>query len=450
MTVRENKDAVQNDSGFTIIEVLIATFIIGVVVVGLFGLFILSLRTVQDNERRIVAIALANEKMELVRNLPYVDVGTLGGVPSGSLLQEEVIARNNLSYTVTTDIRYVDDPHDGLAGGDPNDLLNTDYKQVRVEVSWNSPTAVRPILLITFVVPQGIEGGEIAGTLIFEALNANGDSIVGASVNIVNDEVDPVVNIATQTNDEGRVIAPGLLESAGSYQLAVSRDGYTSEQTYDETGIFSPDPNHAHLTAIQGEITEKTFLIDLLSSASLTTKNALGVVLGGVDFNMHGTKFIGEDNDGETVYMFDEDGTTDGGGLSEYQDMVWDSYEITVDGVLTGYDIKESSKSLPLDVGPGEHVDMDIVLVPHTDLSLHLTIVDILGELVEGATATFSLDEYSEELVTGEYGQVFFSDLPNTGSYTLVVEADGYELLEQPVIMNESLRVYIDLTALGI
>ncbi len=450
MTVRENKDAVQNDSGFTIIEVLIATFIIGVVVVGLFGLFILSLRTVQDNERRIVAIALANEKMELVRNLPYVDVGTLGGVPSGSLLQEEVIARNNLSYTVTTDIRYVDDPHDGLAGGDPNDLLNTDYKQVRVEVSWNSPTAVRPILLITFVVPQGIEGGEIAGTLIFEALNANGDSIVGASVNIVNNEVDPVVNIATQTNDEGRVIAPGLLESAGSYQLAVSRDGYTSEQTYDETGIFSPDPNHAHLTAIQGEITEKTFLIDLLSSASLTTKNALGVVLGGVDFNMHGTKFIGEDNDGETVYMFDEDGTTDGGGLSEYQDMVWDSYEITVDGVLTGYDIKESSKSLPLDVGPGEHVDMDIVLVPHTDLSLHLTIVDILGELVEGATATFSLDEYSEELVTGEYGQVFFSDLPNTGSYTLVVEADGYELLEQPVIMNESLRVYIDLTALGI
>ena len=198
-------------TGFTLIELLIATFVIGTALTGIFGLFLLSLRLAQESERRLVAIALANERMEKVRNLPYVDVGTSGGVPSGSIVQEEVVVRNNVSYTVKTDIRYVDDIFDGVTGGGAGggclavahepagqpencqdlcvgsssvnahiqhgdslgdcaggssgvDVLNTDYKQVRVEVSWPSPNSPKPILLITKITPEGVEGGELFGT----------------------------------------------------------------------------------------------------------------------------------------------------------------------------------------------------------------------------------------------------------------------------------------------
>src|SRR5688572_8730500 len=92
--------------GFTLIEVVVATFIVGTVVAGMFGLFLLTMRGAQTGERRIVAIALANEKMEMVRNLPYLSVGTIGGVPAGSIPQAETVSRNNQTYTVRTDIRY--------------------------------------------------------------------------------------------------------------------------------------------------------------------------------------------------------------------------------------------------------------------------------------------------------------------------------------------------------
>src|SRR3989344_1301397 len=115
-------------TGFTLIELLIATFIIGTVIVGVFGLFVLGLRSGQEGERRIVGTALANERAEMIRNLPYASVGTVNGIPAGSIPQTETIVRNNNSYTVKTDIRYIDDPFDGTAGGVPHDTLNTDYK----------------------------------------------------------------------------------------------------------------------------------------------------------------------------------------------------------------------------------------------------------------------------------------------------------------------------------
>src|SRR3989338_8338991 len=100
--------------GFGIIEVFITTFVIGVVAVGVFSLVALTMKSSHDGQSRIVATALGNEKMEMVRNLPYASVGTVGGIPSGPVLQTEQVTRNGSTYTVTTDIRNVDDPYDGL------------------------------------------------------------------------------------------------------------------------------------------------------------------------------------------------------------------------------------------------------------------------------------------------------------------------------------------------
>jgi prepilin-type N-terminal cleavage/methylation domain-containing protein len=431
-------------SGFTLIELLVATFIVGVTVVGLFSLFVLSLRAAQEAERRVAAVALAAERAEMVRNLPYTDVGTQGGLPPGPLAQEEDVVRNDVTYTVHTDVRYVDDPYDDQA---PADVLNTDYKQVRIEVAWPSPNNGKPVLQLMHVAPAGIEGGEAAGTLDFQALSAAGAGVPETVVQLVNSALDPAVNVVTQTDDEGRVLLPGLPEAAGSYELAVGKTGFTSEQTYDTTASFIPDADHVHLSALTGTVTEKTFFIDQVSSVAITTVDEAAQPIGGVAYEMHGTKTIGTDDTAQPVYVFAESGQTDGLGSASYDPMVWDSYSFSIDGT-SGYDIKETNLLLPLTVDPNEALDLVVTLTDHTPISLHVAVITPSGEPIDNATVQLTGNGADETSITGVVGQIFFGDLPVNGEYTLEISAPGFVDITSPVTVEDTTQVTMSATPL--
>jgi len=492
-------------SGFTIIEVLVATFVVGTAIVGVFGLFVLGLRLARESENRLVAIALANEKMELIRNLPYVDVGTAGGIPVGTILPEESTVRNNISYLVKTDIRYVDDPYDGVATGGGTggciavahtppgqstncndlcvnisavnahllhgdvmgncdgtysgpDVLNTDYKQVRVEVSWPSPNEPRPILLITKVAPNGVEGGELFGTLDFLAINSQGLGVTAASVSLINSEVDPAINYETQTNSEGRVVVPGLPEGAQNYKLMVSKSDYTTEQTFDALSDFIPDPDHTNLSMLIGEVTQKTFVIDLASSLQITfeeggdsvenyCEGAPPLPLAEVDHSLRGTKTIGMDEVGDPVYVYDYIGASDANGQSNHENLAWDTYELDLaDGSVC--DIEETSLISPVTVNPGEDLAMTVKLVKHTDVSLHITVVGTASLPVDNATVHLVGDDVDETLGTGPWGQVFFADLPANGQFSLTVQAPGYAEWQDNVDVEGTALVQVVMSSL--
>ncbi|HLD26294.1 MAG TPA: carboxypeptidase regulatory-like domain-containing protein [Candidatus Andersenbacteria bacterium] len=503
----------QPQRGFTLVEILIVTFIVATTVVGIFGLFILSLRTAQEAERRVVAVALANERMEMIRNLPYQEVGTAGGVPSGPIAQSEVITRNNLPYTVRVDIRYVDNAYDGQVGGGTEgeekiiichrpgtpseqtlevsasaldahlahgdttgpcggagegtpsgDEYNADYKQVRVEVSWPSPNAAKPVLLITYVAPPGIEGGEDGGTLDFQALDAGGEAVAGATVQLVNAETDPPVNLTTQTNIEGRLVLPGLPVATDSYELAVSKGGYTTEQTYAIAPNFIPDTDHAHLSMLLQEVTSKTFFIDLVSSLTLSfVEGGSGAddnqcddnpgqgqgqgnqALRDIAYHLQGTKTIGTDGSGESVYRVAVDGISDNQGEAEHENLIWDQYELTLDAAVA-CDIKETSLPLPVVLDPGESVEVDVSLVAHTPVSLHVTVLTAGGAPVDNATVELTGPGVAEEDGTGPPGQVFFADLPVDGDYTLTVNAPGFMENIQIVAVAGTTRTVVSLT----
>lgn len=481
--------------GFTLLELVIAAFVIAVVFTGLFGLLLLTMRSAHDAERRVVAVALANERVELVRNLPYVQVGTVGGVPAGPLLQSESVERNGTTYAVRTDIRYVDDLFDGAVGGrveedeqmtichhppgggapqtlvigasawpahqahgdtagsceggpgtGTGDEYNADYKQVRVEVSWVSPYAPKPVLLITYVVPDGVEGGEVGGTLDFQALNAAGAGVSPATVRLVNEAAAPAIDLTTQTNAEGRVVLPGLPPASGAYELSVSRSGYTGEQTYDTTASFIPDADHVHLTIIGGEVTSKTFFIDEVSSLELSFEEGGtsaqdfcgegpgqgqgqgqgNTKLSGIAYELRGTKTIGTDGAGEPVYVVDEAGVSGANGRSTHEELVWDGYDMAIDGAAVGCDIKETSVPLAMLVAAGEEAELTVRLVRHTAVSLQVAVVDASGAPIDNATVHLAAGGYDETLATGVWGQVLFADLPAEGEYTLEVAAPGY------------------------
>lgn len=336
----------------------------------------------------------------------------------------------------------------GGEGTPPGDELNTDYKQVRVEVIWQQPNTARSVLLVTYVVPQGIEGGELGGTLDFQALNAAGQGVEGATVQIINEATNPVINMTTQTNSEGRLVLPGLPESADTYRLNVSAAGYTSEQTYDAAANFVPDTDHSHLSMMVREVTSKTFAIDRVASLSLTTKDEAGAVLG-VAYNLRGTRTIGVDGAGDSVYVVDEEGQTDAAGQANHGNLPWDTYDLVVDGPATGYDIMETSLLLPLAVNPGEALDMTVKLTPHLPLFLHVTVTSPEGLPVDNATVRLVGPGVDKEWGTGVLGQVFFNDLPNVSGYELTVSAPGFQESGQVVLDEGSERARVELTPNG-
>lgn len=432
--------------GFGIVEVIIALFVIGVVFVGVASLMVLTIKASSDGQRRIIATALANEKMEMVRNLPHATIGTVGGVPSGPIASVEEVTRNGSVYTVATDIRYIDDPYDGTAGSEPSDMVNTDYKQIRVEVSWGSSAPSRPVLLITQVAPRGVEGGSALGTLVFQALNAAGQGVAGAVLHMTNSSVSPSVNITTTTNDEGIVTIPGLTPSAGSYELSVTKDGYTSEQTFDVTSSFTPDTDHSHLSALASQVTNKTFSIDVVSSLTITTRDAeTSAPLGGIAYRLTGTKKIGTDADAQPVYVLDANDTTDGSGSHAYEGVVWDAYTVAIDGAATGYDIAETSKPLPLSINPGAQEALAVHLAPHTPASLHVTVVSPAGDAIEGVSVQVTKSGYDETKQTGLAGQVFFPDMEQNALYDVAVSADTYQSSVEQVTVDGTVGIRVTL-----
>jgi hypothetical protein len=436
---------------------MVVLFVISTVVTGLFGLFILNLRINQEAEQRVVAIALANERAETIRNLPFDLIGTVGGIPAGSILQQENVLRNNATFVVETDIRYVDDPFDGTATTNPVDTVNADYKQARIEVSWSSRYAIDPIVLIVTITPPGVEGGAAAGTLVFQAIDAAGVGVPSATVTLTNTTTNPQVNITTQTNESGELVLPGLPAADSSYEITVTKSGFTSEQTYDPTATFTPDLEHSHLSATPGQITSKTFAIDRVSALNVTTReqSLTGSIIPDVQYSLQGTKTIGTNDQGQPVYVLSTTGQTGASGTASHANLVWDTYTIAIAGQPPPSTIRETSHTLPLAVNPNQAVDLVLALAPYTSISLRVTVTNPAGQPVPNASVNLKGYGYNETLVTSAVGQVYFpltpaDPLPRNDDYDLEITATGFQDYDEEVTVNGTTTTTVALTPAGI
>jgi len=196
-------------SGVTLLDTLVGTSLMLVVFLGINAAFRLSVDVITTNKARAGAIALANERMEYLRSLPYSQLATLGGIPAGTLAQTETQTLNGVPYTRRTLIQYADDPRDGTGGADTNSVT-ADYKVARIDVSWESRTGVRHITLASRFSPPGIETAVPGGTLVIYAVNAAGGSLSGAQVRIVNASTSPAIDTTTFTNASGTATFIGL------------------------------------------------------------------------------------------------------------------------------------------------------------------------------------------------------------------------------------------------
>ncbi len=382
--------------GFTLIEITVSVAIFALVSAGIYGVIIYVYRTVYLSRVQIIATQVANEKIEIARNLSFENLGTVGGVPSGTLLQTETLARSGMTFQITNTIRNMDDPADGLAGGNPNDTSPADYKLMEIQaICVNCQPAQRiPITLTARLSPKGLEGASKNGTLFVYVFDASGNPVSNASLQIANSKVTPAIAINDVTDINGRYNLVDTATSTEGYRIQISKTGYTNDYTVSST-VANPNPVKSPATVASQTVTEIAFFIDKVSVINLSTQSNVCGAVPSIGFNVRGSKLIGEN---PSVYRYSSAITTNASGLYGFTNLEWDTYYFNINSA--SYDIAGTVPTLPLTLNPDATQDLKVILAPRTTNSLLVTVKDSNTKLPL-SNATTTLD--STTLVTG-YG----------------------------------------------
>jgi hypothetical protein len=254
----------QNSKSFTLVEVLVAIFLVSVVFWGIFGAYQLGLKIVGLSEKKITATQIAQGEIEKIKNMPYLDVGTIGAqapYASGTLEASTSTILNRVEYKIERKIMLISDPSDG------DEECLVDYKRAEIKVSF-SGILKGEVVLTTDVMPKS-KSEELAicqqqpiGVLSVQVLNAVGEFVPSPTIEIYDSQGN---SKGTFIPSEGKYDIPF---SPGTYKVVVSKSGYSTERTYSIEEIAIPEkPNP---TVFENQITQISFAIDKVST--MTTK----------------------------------------------------------------------------------------------------------------------------------------------------------------------------------
>ena len=337
----------RKEGGFTLVEVVFGAVIMALMVASIGQLFISNINTVVLGKSRAIGVALVNEKMEALRDLPYDSVATQAGTiyPPGNILDNETVVKDNYKFSVHTDINYVDDPYDGYAScpcasgpaaGKPQDLYPYDYKKAQITVKLASSGAV-VATATTDIAGKAAETSSNTGILQVKVIDSNGLPVANANVTILNTSPNPDVNISTTTDNNGLVLIPRLPPySNNSYHVTASLPGYSTDGTI-------PDPPGSQ-TAVQQDmnvlaqqINPITLAIDHLSTMYIHVVDTSAGAVSGLSVTTSGTKTTKAN---PTVYKYSQATATSATGDITLSGMEWDSYSFSVP---SGYYLVSSS-----------------------------------------------------------------------------------------------------------
>jgi len=287
---------------------------------------------------KTAAVALANEKMEEIHNMPYDNLGTkvisghTGGTVAGNIPSWEETVRGGVRFGVHTTISYVDDPYDGNAegtvAGKPKDLFPYDYKKVEVTVLKIGRTGYLASLT-TNIAAKAAETPSDTGIVKFCVIDSVGVPVAGATLTIENSAVTPSVLISAESADDGCIMVPNLPpDDKNNYHLTASKDGYSTDTTYGRTSQ-NPNEDHQDVNVLTQKVTDKTLVIDKLSTMEINFVDSAGNVLPNVKLHLEDSY---ETYFNPTTYKYSKDLTADSAGYLKLPDMEFGDYKLTVNG----------------------------------------------------------------------------------------------------------------------
>lgn len=402
--------------GFTLVETLVSVAIFSIIAtsawVGLANLFSLN----NDLRAKTTAVNLATEQIEIIRNLPYGDVGVENSIPAGVIPRTQTLNRDTYTFEITTTIRNIDHEFDGTIGGDPNDLSPADSKLAEVTVDCvTCSDEIDNITISTWVSPLALETSGNNGAIFVNVFDANGHALAGADIHIENNQTSTPVVIDDVTDNDGILRIIDATPGVGVYEISATKSGFSTERTYEIGTSSNPVPDKPHANVSSGEVTDISFSIDALSELDINTKDITCNNISNVDFHLTGSKTIGLN-----VFKYDEDHNTNSQGNRYLPTMEWDTYDLTI--TESGKDLIGANPSIPFVVNPGSIHEIDIilgnsdpnaVLISVIDGSNEQLLSDALISFQQGATtvtASTGSGYVEQQDWSGGSGQSDFSD----------------------------------------
>jgi len=448
-------------NGFTLVEALVFLFIFSVIVMTFYSVFTLGTRYIIESKDKLAALTLSNQKMEIIRNLKYEDIGLVSGIPSGSLPENEDLTFGTKTYHIKNSIQYVDDDFDGVF---PEDEVPNDYKEVKVMVSWEgSRASSSSVYLVSHFAPPSVEVESGDGILSINVIDSAGSGVPQAGVHIVNNNVSPAVNFTQNTDNLGNLVFPGASQSLQGYQITVSKNEYETVSTVDP-GSLDYIPIDDHASVVAGLINTKSITIDKLSDLKIKTFDVLGNAIPDVSFHLKGERILGTKNSvipPETIYILDSDENTNGSGeldlngqnpgqifLNEVETIA--GYSLVSVSPISGFDPATSTYRIPFLPNEEKTVeikfagsDLDSLLVKVLKNGDNSPINNAQVQLTNGAG-------YDTTVQTSFDGLAFFPTDINplaVGVYDIEVSGTGFETYSGTVNIEDLTTQEIKLTS---
>ncbi|MFA5777039.1 MAG: carboxypeptidase-like regulatory domain-containing protein [Parcubacteria group bacterium] len=435
----KNKIQKTKSNGFALIEALVLLFIFVLVTLSFYSVISVGTRYIQDAKNRLGAIALANEKMETVRNLKYDDIGTTGGEIEGNISQDENVIENTKQYAVHTLVEYVDDSLDGIAENDS--VWWADYKKVTITASWsNSGLSSGSVILSSLFPPPGREVEHPGdGILSVDVYSDQGEEtgVPDSYVQVQNSETG--LNTAKDTNNSGYAVFMGsnINDSIQKYEIIVSKPGYETVSTMPPYPITSYIPDFPYASVVTGDgKVNVAYIIQnkLAENLTVSTENYLGESLSNIDFHLIGGKKIGKypEDPFNVVYNLDSDEKTNEDGEKDFGATSPGDYIFSLVGsALANYEIISVDPSLQFSLSPDQSLNFKVKLASRSDTSILVKVIDINGSPISGAQVKLSnASGYDATQSSTSEGKAFFptaSDLFASGTYDLEITADGFQ-----------------------
>jgi hypothetical protein len=412
--------------GFTLVETLVGASIFVLLALSGYRAFGVLMDAVSASQAKIAGTTLANEKFEIMRNLPFTDVGIIGGLPVGKIQRTENIIRDNFSFVIQTTIRSVDDPFDGTIGGSPADTSPADYKLVDLDITCPSCKIFSPLSFTTLIAPHALETASTNGALFIRVFDSSGVGVAGASVKIVNTQTNPDTIIDEITDNSGWLRIVDAPVGINAYNIIATKTGYTQDQTYPIGGGAGVDPIIRDSTVVLQQVTQTSLTIDKTSILNISTVDSTCAALPSIGFSLTGTKTIGNPS---VLKYPTQNLNTDATGNYLIQNLEWDTYKVLL--TSPSYDLAGSTLLPSFTINPNENKTLNLVAVPHLDKALLVSVTDSVGNIINGATVELKRGVFNETKTTNSGpcstpGQVFWNGL-TSGTYTLTVSKPGFQ-----------------------
>ena len=390
-------NSTSSQKGFTLIESLVGVAVFMIIAVSVYQAYAAVMNASRLSRLKITATALASEQLEIVRNLPYADVGVVGSIPNGKIPHIQNLVRDNTKFVIKTTIRNIDDPFDGTIGGFPNDLSPADYKLAELEISCPSCKNFTALNFATQVGPRALETASTNGALFVQVFDASGRPVSSANVHIENNRAFPAIVINDTTNNSGLLQIVDAPPGVEAYEITVSKSGYSSDQTYTTGAPGNPNPTKPHATVALQQLTQISFAIDKTSTLNVSSVSDTCSPVPSIDFSLSGSKLIGINPD---VLKYNASHITNGSGGKIISGLEWDTYNLNLtDGA---YDLAGAIPLLPLVLNPNTNQDFKLIVAPKNPRSVLITVKDASTQLpLSNATVRLEGSGYDTTLTTG-------------------------------------------------